>query len=1003
MRPKNFIFITVLLLACRCTVAGNTAWDATNEPLHENANDDIAGADVGRATPNEDFQSVSVVAQSRRRQLLTGPSIDTAPLVALKNGFSDPSAYFDGWNEINACSGLNTNFILCNDNRVVELKLKDGNMEGTIAAEIGSLNMLRILNLEGNDLSGFIPPELGSLTSLTTLVLDDNLLSGTIPPELGSLTSLVELSMYDSSDVEGTIPPELGSLTSLVNLDLESNYFISGTIPSELASLTSLRFFNLGYGASANTLGVTGTIPPWLASLRFLTEIWLNRNTLTGTIPPELGFLTSLTHLDLSDNKLSGTIPSSLKIKTKLDLRDNTWICGPTPPALDGVTRRDSENSCPACFDTSPRVPAVDWNCTETAPFCAFDLTCKVCEDTATGLNIDMGCAEDMPICDGDYCTACRDSESDTSTDLGCENQKDYLTGTRNTPFCYDWACPGCGAGGGGRPPSGLEVSNIKEHVCAVCSDSALGSASDAGCDATGNKFCLDWGPDSVDEPNVFNNDGDYGFGVMCLGCINDKSGTVADTGCSDLTKPFCLPIQPMFLPSYNGTNDAGFCVACIATPGDADVDIGCAPDVPFCVTELTYKTSDWFSFQGFNSFPLSATAGCYICEDTDNSTGVDRGCTAAEPYCVFGRDATQGGYGCSEFPNPACLFYNEDITSAPATCPTLLAVEAKISLSVQNCTTLTLDLGVLARAITATFSVPLCAVDVSLVLPPGRRLLQVSPSLMTFVVQVYVQNELDFPFVTDLFSSPRFEETVRAFFLQSGVVVSYGAVISTIRLASATSDPHFVTAQGGKFDFNGVAGQSYCILTDESLQVNARFVGADASVEAAVSKVPFDKPDTRTWMDQVAILHGGDRVLVEAASPQGAHYTAAVGLVHINGETLSGRAFMKKLPSGITIARKKTRVLITVPELAVLEVEVVRAAFWEAGSGPGRNFLNLQLKQFNGTGAAHGILGQHFAGTVVAGDFAGAASDYATSTVFSADCQFNRFKLAREDYVAWA
>eukprot|EP00899_Mesostigma_viride_P016297 jgi/Mesvir1/24669/Mv21963-RA.1 len=982
-------------------------------------------------------------------------------LLKIKIGFRNSSVLSDWSDDTLPCSAPWT-FVTCTGSDVTKLIIQaQPALSGTLAPEIGSLSYLVSLMLKNLPaVSGVLPAGIASLTRLDTLqVYNLPALGGTIPEGLGTLSSMVNLDMSLNS-LSGSIPESISPTNHVqIVMDLKSNQ-LTGTLPELASGLIQRMDF------SGNSLSGTLSISKFSTMSQ---QIKLSSNRISGTIPSAMSGLNSLSTLNLGSNRLWGSIPSSMLTNALLtfELDNNLAICG-SPPLLGTYANTRIPTACPYCLDTYADASA-DWNCDSTEPFCfnenlntadqgnlAFGLTCVACldsvnmslplgidlgcnmdapicreqhryggvfeqayggtlgtndgdfeegascvecHDTDTGGGRDLGCSDDNPMCIGDQCRGCLDTSSGLTTDYGCQDQTDYLTGEFAAPLCYT----GFANDGSGEPSVGIfgDDSNKRDLVCAVCFDDQSADTADIGCSATGDKFCLDW------SPTGFNNDGDNGFGIMCLGCINDKSGDVKDTGCTDENK-FCLPVQPMFVAAP-GTDDPGFCVACLATPTDSDVDIGCSPARPRCLTTHTYRASVAF-FAALNStnFPISATAGCYVCEDDliiNNGTEVDRGCTAAQPYCVYGREEDTGfGLGCSEFPNPQCTFYEDDISNVVGTCPTLMAVQADVTVEFGNCTVLQFDLSPLAAEVAGILNVPPCRVSVS-VQPAHhahattRRLLQDDTSAIQLLIQVAMANETEALPLLALLSGPEFEDTVAAFFEEIGNVVSLSAVFSIASLSSVTSDPHFVTAQGAKFDFNGVAGQSYCILTDANVQVNARFVGADASTSVVAAKaLSADKPDTRTWMDQVAILYGGDHVLVEAASPPAARFAAATGTVRVNGEALEGRAFATRLASGVTISRKKTRLLITVPDVLEVEVEVVRAVFWEAGSGPGRNFLNLQVKQFNGTGAAHGILGQHFAGPVVGADIEGTPSDYATSGVLVSDCHFNRFKQARED-----
>ena len=117
----------------------------------------------------------------------------------------------------------------------------------------------------------------------------------------GRVTSL----SLTSNGLSGAMPPELAALTNLQELYLWGNE-LSGEIPPELADLTNLQVLWLGHNE------LIGEIPPELAVLTNLQELYLGLNELSGAIPPELADLTNLQVLDLGSNDLIGTIPPEL-------------------------------------------------------------------------------------------------------------------------------------------------------------------------------------------------------------------------------------------------------------------------------------------------------------------------------------------------------------------------------------------------------------------------------------------------------------------------------------------------------------------------------------------------------------------------------------------------------------------------------------------------------------------------------------------------------------------
>eukprot|EP00899_Mesostigma_viride_P015012 jgi/Mesvir1/23511/Mv22353-RA.1 len=353
------------------------------------------------------------------------------------------------------------------------------------------------------------------------------------------------------------------------------------------------------------------------------------------------------------------------------------------------------------------------------------------------------------------------------------------------------------------------------------------------------------------------------------------------------------------------------------------------------------------------------------------------------------------------------CIFEVDDVVpDKDVSCTSDFAVAAQIKVVMAGCRASNLNLTAMATAMSAVINVSACALELSFEsFSEGRssddrrrRLLQEGPgATLVFGLVMFVPDEVQGNIVlSDLDGTMKLATLLALIKEDVGDVVSVNVTAVLVRPRSATSDPHFVTARGSKFDFNGEAGRTYCVVTDTQLQINARFVGAtpDAALVSPTNQVN-GKPDTRTWMDQVAILHGSDRVLVEAASPQKTPYTLSFGTVSVNGELVLGRTAMIKLASGLTVARSKTRVVVTVPDVGGVEVQVVRAEFWQPGSGPGHNFLNLQVKQFTGLSHAHGILGQSLGGGDGDIPVDGTPQDYQTTSIFAADCRYNQFRLA--------
>ncbi|MXW17565.1 MAG: hypothetical protein F4Z83_08500, partial [Gemmatimonadetes bacterium] len=308
-----------------------------------------------------------------------GEDSERAALVALYEATEGPGWRFRGnwlsdepvwrWHGVTVDDSL----------RVVQLRLSDNALRGSIPAELANLTALEVLSVRGNRLSGTIPPQLGDLSALTLLDLGDNRLSGTIPAELGNLTNLVHLDVAQNrltgaipaslgrltalkflnfiqndltgpipaglgnlreltelllaaNELTGPIPAELGNLAGLAEMQLQVNH-LTGPIPAELGNMTNLRGLDLGYN------DLTGPIPGELGALDSLRLMRLTVNRLTGPIPAELGNLPNLSHMILSGNRLTGPIPAELGNLPNLTTMylDGNRLIGPIPAGLGNL------------------------------------------------------------------------------------------------------------------------------------------------------------------------------------------------------------------------------------------------------------------------------------------------------------------------------------------------------------------------------------------------------------------------------------------------------------------------------------------------------------------------------------------------------------------------------------------------------------------------------------------------------------------------------------------
>ncbi|MBA0819175.1 hypothetical protein Gohar_003711, partial [Gossypium harknessii] len=116
---------------------------------------------------------------------------------------------------------------------------------------------------------------------------------------------VIALDLFNMS-LSGTIPPDMGNLSFLTRLNIGYNNF-HDLLPVQLTNLYRLKFISM----SDNNFH--GEISSWVGYFPELQYLSLSNNSFTGPIPSDMcDRLPTLKELYLSDNKLSGKIPIGL-------------------------------------------------------------------------------------------------------------------------------------------------------------------------------------------------------------------------------------------------------------------------------------------------------------------------------------------------------------------------------------------------------------------------------------------------------------------------------------------------------------------------------------------------------------------------------------------------------------------------------------------------------------------------------------------------------------------
>ncbi|WCJ25201.1 Leucine-rich repeat protein kinase family protein [Euphorbia peplus] len=177
---------------------------------------------------------------------------DRTALLALRKGVGGRPLL---WN-ISEQTPCNWTGVICQQNRVVELRLPGMGLSGDLPISLGNLSALQALSLRFNALSGPVPVDIGNLASLRYLYLQGNFFSGGIPGFMFNLQNLVRLNLANNN-FSGVISTDFNKLKRLATLYLEGNQ-LNGSIPE--LNLGSLDQFNVSFNK------LTGSIPEKLGS-----------------------------------------------------------------------------------------------------------------------------------------------------------------------------------------------------------------------------------------------------------------------------------------------------------------------------------------------------------------------------------------------------------------------------------------------------------------------------------------------------------------------------------------------------------------------------------------------------------------------------------------------------------------------------------------------------------------------------------------------------------------
>ncbi|CAF2143707.1 BnaA02g29300D [Brassica napus] len=165
---------------------------------------------------------------------------DIRCLKGIQTSLTDPQGALRSWNFANTTLGFLCNFVGVScwnnqENRVINLELRDMGLSGRIPESLQYCGSLQKLDLSTNRLSGNIPPQLCTwLPFLVSLDLSNNDLNGEVPPSLAECRFVNSL-VLSKNRLTGQIPVQLSSLGRLATFSISDND-LTGRIPSFFAS-----------------------------------------------------------------------------------------------------------------------------------------------------------------------------------------------------------------------------------------------------------------------------------------------------------------------------------------------------------------------------------------------------------------------------------------------------------------------------------------------------------------------------------------------------------------------------------------------------------------------------------------------------------------------------------------------------------------------------------------------------------------------------------------------
>jgi len=241
-------------------------------------------------------------------------------------------------------------------------------------------------------------------------------------------------------------------------------------------------------------------------------------------------------------------------------------------------------------------------------------------------------------------------------------------------------------------------------------------------------------------------------------------------------------------------------------------------------------------------------------------------------------------------------------------------------------------------------------------------------------------------------------------------------AIVCDLMPGTSCGDPRFTGADGNTFYFHGKKDESFCLVSDEQLHINARFMGN----HNAESGRDF------TWVQALGVTFGGHKLYVGARraaewDEDEDHVVVALDGEPVDLEPARNARWVSKAVRGLSVTRTADANAVTVELAGVFSISANAVPITDEdsrvhsyGKTERDSLVHLDVGyQFHGlTAGVDGVLGQTYRPNYVNKlDIAakmpvmGGADKYRSSGLFATDCAVSRFNrsAAADGYTSFA